>query len=221
MLKLPIRTRLFYIGLWQFADDYGHLEDDPDQLQVLIFPGGCEPVSAEEVNKMLAELLQCHRLVRYEANGKKCLSISFWDRWQHIKKPSRPRLPSPTSSPLVPHSSPTSAPELGNKGIRELGKENKGIMGVPPHSLEGWIERVKTASKPVSELGEMILLLSEGKEKFDYGRLGAIAKKHSPAYIAKLIWNCASARPADWLDYIQGILRHEKKEEPMGELKEY
>ena len=114
MLKLPLRTRLFYIGLWQFADDYGHLEDESEQLQVLIFPGGCEPVTPEETSMMITELCACHRLFRYEVDGKKCLAISFWDRWQHIEKRSRARLPSPpgiepsTSAPSVGDPSPIS-----------------------------------------------------------------------------------------------------------------
>ncbi len=88
-------------------------------------------------------------------------------------------------------------------------------------SFEGWLERVRTASNPISELGEMLSFLSDGKEKPDYSRLGKMAREHSgPGYIADLIWGCARARPKGiWLDYIQGMLR-KKKEEPAGDLKE-
>lgn len=38
MIALPFETRLFYIGMWNFACDRGHLPDDPMGLKLKVLP---------------------------------------------------------------------------------------------------------------------------------------------------------------------------------------
>jgi hypothetical protein len=117
-------TRLLFVACWVFADDNGNLERSAKQLKAQAFPYDsldCEP--------MLAELIERGLLIEYEADGKKCLHISGFDRHQRIEKPSKPRLPlyieSPTSPGALPEPSPTTPGVVGS--LREgKGRERKG-----------------------------------------------------------------------------------------------
>lgn len=74
-----------------------------------------------------------------------------------------------------------------------------------PLNFQGWLERVNTLKNKTGALGEMITVLSG--QPCDYSRLGKMMKGKDPAYICKLIWDMASARPVgEWLSYLAGIL---------------
>jgi len=141
-----------------------------------------------------------------------------WEVWK-VSKSGTLRKLAKVEPELAKVGQKVSSPEDTQKKERNYTKE----MGVPPpYSLGGWLERVRRANNPISELGEMLIVLSDGKEAPDYPRLGKMAKDHSgPGYIADLIWGCARAMPkGNWLDYIQGMLR-KRPPEPMGELREF
>ncbi|MEJ6490784.1 hypothetical protein PQI23_13740 [Leucobacter sp. USCH14] len=75
MIRLPIEVRLFYIGLWNFACDRGHLEDDPLGLKLRILPA--DPVDSDS---LVQQLVDAGRLRRATASGKAYLEIpSFAD----------------------------------------------------------------------------------------------------------------------------------------------
>ena len=81
--ELPYQTRLFYIGMWNFADKSGRLEDRPKWLKVEIFP--YDNVDAE---KILVELSKPKSnslrpfIQRYSDNGKKYIQILSWNEHQ-------------------------------------------------------------------------------------------------------------------------------------------
>jgi uncharacterized phage protein (TIGR02220 family) len=80
--ELPHQARLFFIGLWNFADKSGRLEYRPKLLKVEIFP-----YENVDIEKLMALLLK-HKstgkpfLQRYEVSGNVYLQILSWDRHQ-------------------------------------------------------------------------------------------------------------------------------------------
>ncbi len=75
MIRLPIEVRLFYIGLWNFACDRGHVEDDPLGLKLKILPA-----DAVDSDSLVEQLVLAGRLERVEVSGKSYLAIpSFAD----------------------------------------------------------------------------------------------------------------------------------------------
>jgi len=82
--ELSHQTRLFYIGLWNFADRDGRLEDRPKWLKVEIFP-----YEKADIEKMLQELSKpkpnSYRpfIQRYEINNKKYIQILSWSEHQN------------------------------------------------------------------------------------------------------------------------------------------
>lgn len=81
--ELPHQTRLFYIGMWNFADKSGRLEDRPKWLKVEIFP--YENADTEKILEELCKVkLNSLRpfIQRYACDGKKYIQILSWDEHQ-------------------------------------------------------------------------------------------------------------------------------------------
>lgn len=80
---LPLEARLFFAGLWNFADKAGRLEDRPKRLKVEIFP-----YDDINIEKCLALLSQPKNgsgkpfIQRYTVNSEKYIQISQWDKHQ-------------------------------------------------------------------------------------------------------------------------------------------
>ena len=126
IVSLSPLARLFYIGLWNFADcDNGHLEDDAAALKRLILPD--DEVSAED---LLQELVDAGRVARiHTVAGRRYLHVIRLANHQKVDnrwsprcavctetRPDSPKLadPLPDSSEL-PDTPPNSAQERKGK----------------------------------------------------------------------------------------------------------
>lgn len=136
-----VESRLLFIGLWNFCDDSGVIVDKARQLRSTIFPD--DPFSPRDLDGWLDELARAGLIVRYEAEGKRLVWITGWDRHQYIKnKAEKTNGPRPTqdeiqgtiaglispvesgnSSPINPNSSPVIT------RARESRREGKGVEG--------------------------------------------------------------------------------------------
>jgi 5-methylcytosine-specific restriction endonuclease McrA len=90
IISLPFHARLFFIGLWNFADDHGFLKDEPSQLKLLIMP--CE--ESIDVFQTLDLLLSADLIERYmdTESGNTFLLIKNWTLHQRVDKPSKSRI---------------------------------------------------------------------------------------------------------------------------------
>jgi hypothetical protein len=89
IVGLSPMARLFFIGMWNFADDHGGIERSALQLKMKIFPG-----DVVDVEPLIQELLRTGLIVEYEADGALYLNIRNFLRHQRINRPSTPRIPS-------------------------------------------------------------------------------------------------------------------------------
>lgn len=105
MVALSRDARLFYIGLWNFAMcDQGHLEDDPLQLKLKIFPADDIDVAV-----LLAELTGADRLARIEGpNGRRYLHIVHLPDHQKVDSRWSTRCPACKDSPSLTETHPNS-----------------------------------------------------------------------------------------------------------------
>lgn len=86
-------ARLLFIGMWNFADDLGHIPNSPKTLKAQIFPGD-EDMNGETVRRLIDEL-SSKKLVRlYVIDDKEYLKITGWHH-QKIDRPQRPKYPPP------------------------------------------------------------------------------------------------------------------------------
>lgn len=124
-------TRLLFIGMWNFADDYGRLHYAPLGIKAKVFPN--DSIAADDVRDMLGELRGNGLLVIYAAEGKEYIEITGWDH-QKIDKRQKSKIPGPfeagsavkDGSPPTPADSrrltPTPAPVMEGNGVE--GKVN-------------------------------------------------------------------------------------------------
>jgi hypothetical protein len=73
--NFSLEERLFYIGLWQLADDSGCVENDPYAFKLFLFPLN-EEVTIENLNDWTAKLIEKNRLIPYHAQEKDCLFLA-------------------------------------------------------------------------------------------------------------------------------------------------
>lgn len=77
LVSLPFSTRLLFIGLWTIADREGRLEDRPMKIKMAVFPADDVDVEAG-----LQELAAKGLIIRYLAEGKKCIEMPNFAKHQ-------------------------------------------------------------------------------------------------------------------------------------------
>lgn len=133
-------TRLLFIGMWNFADDYGRLEFSPVSLKAKIFPG--DNFTGTDVRDMLNELCSAGLLMIYSAKDKEYIEITGWHN-QRIDKRQVSKIPAPfddgsairgipPTSADLPQPTPTSAPVMEGNGREEDSVANATGADAPP-----------------------------------------------------------------------------------------
>lgn len=139
MIRLPLEVRLFYIGLWNFACDRGHMEDDPLGLKLKVLPA-----DAVDPDDLIRQLVEAGRLERLAVGGKSYLAIPSFADHQRVDTRWKSRClvcAQLNSDELTEtHASLREPPGVaeqipGRKGGEGKGKESKGgevASDVPP-----------------------------------------------------------------------------------------
>jgi hypothetical protein len=85
-------TRLLFIGMWNFADDYGRMPFAPGTIKAQVLPGDAIPI--EQVREMILRLSTLGLVLIYAVEGREYLEITGWAH-QKIDKPHKPKHPAP------------------------------------------------------------------------------------------------------------------------------
>lgn len=104
LLELDHWIRLFYVGIWIEAEDFGGFLDNHRGLWKVLLAGdtipdgdgGHRPVTPADAAVAIAELHQRGKLIEYTANGKRYFWIKSW--FVHnpsIDYPTPPKIPLP------------------------------------------------------------------------------------------------------------------------------
>lgn len=135
---LSIPDRLLFIGLWSYVDDNGVGRDRLADIAADLFAPDLERDPQEVYGRVrggLRELSGRGLIHRYEAGGKRYLSIATWKSHQRIDKPSAGRFPLPTSedaSFVEPSANtPVALPEPSTPGAGEQGSRGAVEQGIP------------------------------------------------------------------------------------------
>ncbi len=90
VMELSIQARLLFIGLWNFADDNGVVENKPRQIKARIFPG-----DDIDVVPLIEELARVGVIYLYEVDGVPYLIIKNLTKHQVIDRRRKSSLPMP------------------------------------------------------------------------------------------------------------------------------
>lgn len=84
IVSLPFEARLLFIGMWNFCDDFGFLDDSPARLKLQIFPA-----DDIDVDRLLDILCIEELVIRGQAEGEHVLSIAHFTEHQRVSHPAK------------------------------------------------------------------------------------------------------------------------------------
>jgi hypothetical protein len=136
--RLPIRTRLTFIGLWSYVDDNGVGRDIDKLVAAELYPLEDDPrETLARVRGDLARLAEEGRITRYTVAGKPYLSITNWDEHQRIDKANKPRYPGP-DDPAAEPAPPLTCDDAESRGtLAEPSRNPRGTLAEPPRLEQG------------------------------------------------------------------------------------
>lgn len=85
VVSLPFEARLLFIGIWNFCDDSGAIDDSPERIRMQIFPGNHEV----DIYHLLDLLVSAGLMERWAGDEAECLVVRNWSKHQKIDNPSR------------------------------------------------------------------------------------------------------------------------------------
>lgn len=155
--------QLFYIGTWNFSDDYGVIEDSAKKLKAQVFP-----YRNIDVQPIIDKLKEIGKFLPFEANGKKWLYVKNFLKYQRVDKPSKNRNPKVPDYLVGEESESTQKPLIDEENIS---KENiREIISIPDwmnsKAWDAWVNYRKEIKKPLkpSTIRLQIKLLTENQK---------------------------------------------------------
>ena len=141
--ELTRDQRLFYISLWNEADDEGRFRADPRLLLGACFPFDRD-LSESFIEDSLSLYVRTHRVVLYEVDGELFGWLTRFGRYQKPNRPTPSRMPAPdkadwllSESSVIDHGAISEA-SMGIQGRNwELGVRNKELGSSPPSGKPG------------------------------------------------------------------------------------
>lgn len=145
-------TRLLFIGLWNFVDDYGRAPVAPRTIKAQVMPA--DDVSGADIQDMLNELNALGLILFYSAADKEYFEITGWAKHQKIDNPSKYKVcPAPFSEESEILAIPSEdSPTIGLEGRGGEGKV-KGKKVAAPKDAEPKSEK-KSRSRPKVTIAE-------------------------------------------------------------------
>lgn len=88
LAKVSRNSRLLFIGLWNFCDNYGVCYDMPRRILGDVFPCD-EDVTVADVKAWIEELVAAGVLTRHRTQTRSLLIVTTWDEHQKVDHPGK------------------------------------------------------------------------------------------------------------------------------------
>ena len=111
--RASLRGRLFFIAMWNWADDYGIGTANARQLIGFAFPNDAD-VSDADFPRLCTEVSDCFGVVFYEVSGRPFYAIPSWENHQKNERRAKSRNPPPDQGKPTTHG--TSVQTRGSSG---------------------------------------------------------------------------------------------------------
>jgi len=92
--RASLRCRLFYIAMWNWADDWGIGDANAGRLVSFAFPND-DDISAADYPTLRREVSECYGVDFYEVAGRQFYAIPTWETHQRTEKKARRSNPGP------------------------------------------------------------------------------------------------------------------------------
>lgn len=125
--ELTRDQRLFYIALWNQADDAGRFLAHPRRLLGAVFPYD-DDIKPRFIEDTLDLLEKTGRVLLYQVAGEPYGQLTRFAEHQRINRPTPSRIPSPDNNEAsLSEDSVRTHDEISEASLQEQGKEGKGI----------------------------------------------------------------------------------------------
>lgn len=186
--KLTFVERLFFIGLFNHADDEGRILADPSFLRAQIFP--YDNISIKDILKMRDRIAESPNVLIYSQNGndgEEYLAFLKWDEYQkpdHARPSKIPPPPIDSLSEINPNGSPN-----GSLNESPNGSLNESLIESQNSSRLGQSSLVKSRSVKSSIVKFSIVGITEcfGDDKKLTDRLLTTLKEYRPRGAAHMM----------------------------------
>lgn len=193
-------ARLFFIGLWNFADDNGVLEHKPKQIKARVFPG-----DEIDVKPLIAELVDSGLVLSYAIDDQAYLCCKNLGKHQYIDSPRKSNLPPPHESEIIRNHKKSKEILSGREGKgKERKRKGREKEGTPP---------------PASDEAAMQPVFSCDSFEVSQEHLDTLAKRH-PEFPESYLLAEFFPRMADWCLDHRNDPAHRKKFDEAGRLRE-
>jgi hypothetical protein len=92
---MSAEVALFFIGLWNWADDEGRFRWDPVLIRAAIDPFDAKFGGPATISRRLEDLARLRRIVRYEVDGRVLGYIPSATEHFNVNRPTKSKLPKP------------------------------------------------------------------------------------------------------------------------------
>lgn len=174
------RLALFYIGIWQAADDAGRLRLDPRLLRAELDPFDAKFGGTDGVAELLERLVSLGRILAYDVDGLRYGVVARFAAHQKIDRPTKSRLPDPPAS-LAEDSARTQR-ALAQNHVVDQGSGIKGSRDQGEDQGAGCAESVADAPAPAPTSPVVFTLRCSGKGPKAYDVTQAQVDEWSAAF---------------------------------------
>ncbi|MEI3845346.1 MULTISPECIES: hypothetical protein [unclassified Microbacterium] len=151
--QASLRARLFFIAMWNWADDWGIGTANPKQLIGFAFPND-DDVTVADFPRLRTEVAECYGVQWYEVEGRPYYCIPSWDNHQKNERRASRRNPTPDQG--IPVDTETRGSSVQTRGGSPVGTGEQGNRGtgeqIHAHPPDARASAPKIASKQVDEL---------------------------------------------------------------------
>lgn len=121
--RASLRARLFFIAMWNYADDWGIGDAHPLRLLSFAFPNDeSSDVEPRNFRRLASEVAECFDVEWYEVEGRAFYAIPSWELHQRTEKKAKRRNPGPDQADSHLYDSASENPPHD----RELASDGKG-----------------------------------------------------------------------------------------------
>jgi len=171
VIDCPPMTRLLFIGLWNFADDFGVQPLRPRTIRMQVFPG--DTMQNDNVCAMIDELAARGLVRLYTVDGQEYVAIVEWDQLQRVGKRARRRYPPvPGASEADETLSAAASTPDDRKPVQTPSADLGGETGIEPED--------QPQSDPSSSAQRTLALTCEGQSVHCAALAGSHAESNDP-----------------------------------------
>lgn len=153
--RASLIARLTYIGMWNWADDYGRGTLNLKELEGFIFPN--DDVSelsvgtSENFRRVVKEVVDVFGLEVYEVDRRTYYAIPSWSSHQRTERKAKSKYPAPEEGENVTDQWSEGSSDAKRRKLREVPTQGGGSFGKEEHRNRGTGEGISENSDAVTD----------------------------------------------------------------------